>query len=267
MRYHAAAGIATLALASAAQGVIIHGNQLERPDHAYVGVFRGGSAVAIGENLLLTAGHVGGERRSVFTLGEERFLAKSVTRHTSLDLSLIETYEPLPGWHEVTDELNSGDRVVLGGFGKVQGKKKSKGYKWSDDRSEVWGENIVNFLYNGYGFFDFDKRNGSKLEGEAIFSSGDSGGGVFIEQPDGTFQLAGIAIGVTGKIGFSRFGNLGVFLPVADALRDFDLTLEDTLVPEIAGPFDTELTETPAPGTLALMLGAGAIVTGRRRRG
>jgi len=267
MRSIALTGIAVLAATSAAQGVIIHGDQLDRPEQSFIGVFRGGSAVAIGENYFITAAHVGGVSRSIVELGGERYIAKSVTRHPDLDIAVIEVEESLPGWHNITDDIGRGDRVVVGGNGKVQSKKGRKGYKWSKGREEVWGENIVNFLHGDYGFFDFDRRISRRLDGEAIFSQGDSGGGVFVENEDGTLELAGIAIGVTGKSGFSRFGNLGVFLPIADAINDFGLDFQASELEKIEGPLlDDPIAETPSPSSFVLLMGAGAAITSRRRR-
>jgi len=266
MRTTAITAFVVLAASFAAQGVIIHGEQLERPEQAFVGVFRGGSAVAIGENRFITAAHVGGVTRSVVELNGERYIATSVTPHPELDIAVIEIEGTLPGWYNVTDDIGRGDRVIIGGNGKIQSKKRKKGYKWASSRSEIWGENIVNFMYEGYGFFDFDKKSNRKLDAEAIFSQGDSGGGVFVENPDGTLDLAGIAIGVTGKTGFSRFGNLGVFLPIADALRAFDSSFAADVIEDFEGPLEINATETPTPSSVVLLLGAGAAFSGRRRR-
>jgi len=42
-----------------------------------------------------------------------------------------------------------------------------------------------------------------------MFATFDSGGGVFIAQPDGSLALAGVAVSISSSTGFSAFGDRG----------------------------------------------------------
>jgi len=256
MRYSALGTLAVLVSATTAQAIITHGDDLDKPKEAFVGLFRGGSAVAIGEHHFITAAHVGGVVRSAVVMDGERYLATNIITHPTADFAIIEVSESLPGWHEVTTDIQRGDRVILGGFGRIDERRTRKGYTWSSERAEVWGENKVNFFRRGLGFFDFDKKRKRKLESEAIFTPGDSGGGVFVVAEDGSLQLAGIAVGVTGKRGLSRFGNLGVFLAF-NGRADFFAQATDGVL---------SFATVPSPGSAVLLVGASAVVSMRRRR-
>jgi len=265
MRAPFTATLVVLATATTSQGVITNGDPLERPGNAYIGAFQGGSAVAIGEHFLLTAAHVRGRENSPIFMGDDTFFAQSVTQHPTADLALIEVAESLPGWHSVTSDVERGDRLVFGGFGLTEERRSRGGYLWSNERAEVWGENELSFTHRDFGVFDFDGRRRAALPSEAIFTPGDSGGGVFVEGEDGTLDLAGIAVGVTGRFGESRFGNLGVFLTLGETLEAFGLDLVPFESGTI-GPVQLGLVDTPTPGTAALLALAGATLPARRRR-
>jgi MYXO-CTERM domain-containing protein len=269
MRAPITAALAVLSTAGTSHGVITQGEALERPENAFVGLFRGGSAVAIGEHYLLTAAHVGGQSRNVVNVNGDRFIVRDVTRHPDADVALIEVSQPLPGWHTVTSDLSRGDRLVFGGFGLTEERRIRRGYRWSNERGEVWGENELDYTFNDYGVFDFDRRGRDMLESEAIFTPGDSGTGVFVEdQETGLLDLAGIAVGITGRYGQSRFGSLGFFHTLDETLDFFDLDLTPFVADELAfgvqGPIQG-VSPVPAPGAFAL-LGIAGLATVRRRR-
>lgn len=269
MRAPIIAAFAVLAAASTSHGVITHGTELERPENAWIGLFRGGSAVAIGEHYLLTAAHVGGGSRDVVNVNGDRFITRSVTAHPEADIALIEVNRSLPGWHEITTDVSRNERLVFGGFGLVEERENRRGYRWSNQRGEVWGENLLDYTFNDYGVFDFDRRGRDTLESEAIFTPGDSGTGVFVQDEEhGTLDLAGIAVGITGRYGRSRFGSLGFFHTLGETLDFFNLDLTpfvpDELAFGVSGPVQGPA-PVPAPGAFALF-GVSGVIAARRRR-
>lgn len=239
------AGWMSLALALAASpagAIVVQGGSMDRPDRAFIGRWGGSSAVAIGPRAVLTAAHVGGGPGGTFTLDDQSYRATATTRHASDDLMIVHLDADLPGWHEIAPSVHAGTSVILGGFGRTAGEASAGSIAWSDRAAEAWGRNIVDRSSRGLLSFDFDAARAG-IEHEAAFAHFDSGGGVFVEGPDGSLLLAALAVGIDGPIGSSPFGSRSYAA---------DLSLHQGFIAGI-----------PSPGTLAI---APALAFARRRR-
>jgi hypothetical protein len=96
----------------------------------------------------------------------------------------------------------------------------TKGWKWgTQDKVKSWGENMVAGTYNpgaGYGSllkFSFTKTGG--LTNEGALSTGDSGGGVFIND-NGKWKLAGINYLVEGPFSLTGTNGTGFMASLYD---------------------------------------------------
>lgn len=234
-------------LAGSASGLILNGGVSMRPDVSYVGMFNGGTAVAVGPREILTAAHVGGGRGSVFSLGGSSYRAVSTITSNTADLMRVTLDRDLPGYYAVADStIKRGARLTIAGFGLTGGESSRTGFAWTDDRAEVWGTNRLDSARDGHLYFRFDRRGGAT---EAILTPGDSGGAVFVTGPDGNLVLAGINRGVYQRLGGrASFGDTSVAVDLASA-----------------GGFLSGLTVVPSGGT-ATLLGLAGVLGLRRRR-
>ncbi|MFM9959532.1 MAG: trypsin-like peptidase domain-containing protein [Phycisphaerales bacterium] len=234
-------------LAGSASALILNGGPSIRPNISFVGLFNGGTAVAVGPREILTAAHVGGGRGSSFWLGGSSFRAVSTITSDTADLMRVTLDRDLPGYYPIADSsLKRGARLTVAGFGLTAESSTRSGFTWSDDRAEVWGTNRLDAARDGHLFFRFDRRGGAS---EAILTPGDSGGAVFITGPDGNLALAGINRGVYQRLGGrASFGDTSVAV---------DLTS--------IGGFLGGLAVVPAPGATGVMVLAGLVALRRRR--
>lgn len=230
-----------------AQGLIIHAGSSVKPSTSYVGMFNGGTAVAVGPREILTAAHVGGGRGDRFWLGGQSYRAVTTLTSDTADLMRVTLDRDLPGYYPVADRsLKRGARLTIAGFGLTGEGADRSGFGWSDDRAELWGHNRLDAARDGHLFFKFDKKGGAN---EAILTPGDSGGAVFITGPGGELILAGINRGVYQRVpGRSTFGDISVAV---------DLTAY--------GGFLGGLAIVPGGGTSTLLIGAGVLAARRRR--
>ncbi|MEM8835174.1 MAG: hypothetical protein AAGD00_05065 [Planctomycetota bacterium] len=253
-------GLITLATLSApALGIITTGDGLDLGERTFVGQFRSGTAVAVGERWVITAGHVGYRPGSSVILNGERYDTERAVPVPGADLMLIQTSRNLPGYHGLADGVDRGDRVILKGTGLVAGEGDGSSIDWSGRRASLAGENVIEGFHNGRLAIRFDAGRDA-LPNEATFAKHDSGSGLFIENTDGTLSLAGIAVGATGRFGQTRVGSLGIAEQISSSDRWLNAFFEAEQVLGI-----DELSAVPTPGTLGVLaLGAG--LAARRRR-
>ncbi len=261
------------AVGGEAAAVVVVGGPGEltiRPQLGYIGSWNGASAVAIGPEWIISARHVGGSPGTMLTLEGRRYEAVEVFGHPTKDLLLARVSETLPGWHDLAPAALAGDEVVLGGMGFQAGNFIGNGYDWSGGTGLAWGRNRLDAV-GARMAITFDSRESpDAVEGEAIFTMLDSGGGVFLEGEDGELRLAGIAVSVSGPFGQSLFGSsaYAVNLDQVSAWILSHVRPGEPIASSIAPPTGVVIPSSPpvpAPATAAL-LGAGLMMAGSRRR-
>lgn len=173
----------------------------------------------IARNLFITAKHVGGAPGELFSFQGTDYTVIEAFADPQSDLRIFKVCGLFPAYASLysrSDEL--GKPVVLFGRGtrrgaEVQGPtllgEELKGWRWATpDGVMRWGENVVTTnVAAGLGTgpllgLDFNANGGPN---EAHFSSGDSGGAVFIED-DGEWKLAGINYAVDGPFNTTSEG-------------------------------------------------------------
>jgi hypothetical protein len=173
---------------------------------------------AIGAQCFVTAEHVGGNVGDTFVLGGRSYVTDAVTRDANSDLAVWHVTKALPSWATL---YRSGDEVgrtlVVFGRGTERGpllslQGQAKGWAWGPgDGVKRWGTNVVSAVKQG------DAGEGSLLAAafdrgasgtEAYLSSGDSGGGVFLQGTDKVWRLAGVNASVDGYYATDPSGTL-----------------------------------------------------------
>jgi len=237
----------TTIAAPSARALILNGGLSANPGTSYVGLFNGGTAVAVGPREILTAAHVGGDRGDVFRLGGTSYRAVSTITSDTADLMRITLDRDLPGYYPVTDTgAKRGARLTIAGFGITSDYATKSAFFWSDEREETWGYNRLDSSRDGHLWFKFDKSGGRQ---EASLSPGDSGGAVFITGKNGQLILAGINRGIYARSnGRSTFGDISVAVDLASQ-----------------GGFLAGLAVVPTPGAISVLTLAGVFAARRRR--
>lgn len=184
------------------------------------GTFDGFLGTAIAPNYFVTAAHFGGSVGDSFNFGGTSYTTTAVYRDPASDLQVwqvggtLPTYAPLysggPG-----SEVNLS--LVVFGKGTQRGaaytlpNSQLGGWLWGPgDGVQRWGTNVVGSIETDPSFgpllrAPFDASGGAN---EAQLSAGDSGGGVFIYNPDAArWELAGVNLGVDGNFSASPDGS------------------------------------------------------------
>jgi hypothetical protein len=158
----------------------------------------------------ITAKHVGGLIGDVFIYRGKSYETINVYKFPDCDLSIWTVATPFPEYAPLyTGREEIGKQIAIYGRGTSRGEPvtvggRLRGWRWgSHDNLLSWGiNNVAGIIPGGTTgdgqtgeklFFDFSE-NGNDLEGTV--SSGDSGGGVFLQE-EGTWKLAGIVYGVS----------------------------------------------------------------------
>ena len=205
-----------------AEALVVDGSPLPIPVKSYVGAWNGSTAIAIGPRAVLTAKHVQGYTTQQFLMDGVYYPVKAIHQNPSADLQVIELNKDLPGWHPLATGVTPGQQVTVVGNGYVAGTESSKGYTWSSARTETWGMNTLDSVTSWYLVTKFN--NTAPNPSEATFATYDSGGGVFLQQPNGNLALAGIIVSVSSSTGFSAYGDRGYsvnLVPQANWLSPF----------------------------------------------
>lgn len=261
----AALCVATLPASIASAVMVVNNDTLAAPDNSYIGRWNGSSAVAIGPNWVISAKHVGGVVGGYFTMHGESYRAVEIREHATQDLILIRVAETLPGYHRIAANPDIGTLALLGGWGVTDGNPITNGYDWNGVWQETWGANTIENAGTLI-VIRFDSPSSqAAVPHEAIFTVNDSGGGLFVYGDDGSLELAGIAVSVTG-FGSSVYGNYAFCLN-CDTLRSWISPIVDP-----GAPINSSI-EAPRAGLLTgLDLGAigagfvGFALAWRRRR-
>lgn len=222
---------AVILLNSATRNTNAPTGELANAGWQYQGQFSGFLGTPISSKYFITAQHIGGSTPggAIFYNGQNYVTDQSINV-PGTDLRLWRISGTFPTWapmyNRAIDGPEAGKRMFVVGRGTQRGdavyvnesvgepviddgpfasrafpnRPVLKGWRWGvEDRIQSWGENVVTEVIDDqdYGdllYFTFD-RNG--LPNEAHLSSGDSGGGVFI-QVGSTWKLAGINFSVDG---------------------------------------------------------------------
>lgn len=155
----------------------------------------------------------------------KNYLATAAYDDPSTDLKIFKVSTPFSSWAPLyTGTSETSKRAMVFGRGTTRGAEVKKGatlkgWKWgTQDKVRSWGENTVDGTYNGgTGLgtllkFDFDRYG---LTNEGTLSTGDSGGGVFIND-GGKWKLAGINYGVEVPFSFTGLNNSGFNAAIFD---------------------------------------------------
>jgi hypothetical protein len=164
--------------------------------------------VPIAPNFFITATHVAGKIGDVFTFHGTEYRMIAQFDHPDADITLWKVDGTFPEYaqlYTLNDEV--GKTLVVFGRGTERGAEVrlngvKKGWEWGKtDGILRWGENVVTGISDAEGKpatastrfqllrADFDSNAGPN---EAHLSGGDSGGGVFLQDQDGVWKLAGI---------------------------------------------------------------------------
>ncbi len=164
--------------------------------------------VPIAPSFFITATHVGGKAGDVFAFHGAEYPMIARYDHPDADITIWKVNGTFPQYATLyphNDEL--GKPLVVFGRGTERGEEVRldgilKGWAWGkSDGILRWGENVVAGISDADGKpttattkfellrADFDPNGGPN---EAHLSGGDSGGGVFIQDSDGLWKLAGI---------------------------------------------------------------------------
>lgn len=175
---------------------------------AWVGDWKGSSAVAIGRRWIICASHQDGTTSPTdFTDPLDRFIMNGVTyspvrryRH-DLDCLIIEIASDLAGWHRLGAGVSIGTSILLAGRGRfatvIPGSVADGSPDWIYDGVK-WASNTVEaastatLVSHAYAFSL--KAGGASNEG--IPATNDSGGGVFtVEGGSGDYLYQGTIVG------------------------------------------------------------------------
>ena len=172
----------------------------------YEGNWLGLIGTPIAPSFFITAHHIGGGVGDTLYFDNQSFVTITVFDDPTSDLQIFQVNGTFPIFaplYAKQDEV--GQLVVDIGHGTQRGNEidlngNLQGWGWGpSDGVQRWGENIVSSIYNN-GVEDdllratFD-QNG--ITNECTLSSGDSGGGAFINDA-GAWKLAGVNYGVDG---------------------------------------------------------------------
>jgi MYXO-CTERM domain-containing protein len=263
----------------------------------------------IAPRYFITAAHVGGAVGQTFSYRGKTYTTRASYDDPNSDLHIWQVdrnfADPIAPIYRGTSEV--GKQVVIYGRGGQRGtdvyvNNQRKGWRWgTSDGLQSWGTNNVRSVVNGGSgvgsvlFFAFD-ANVSHDEG--TLSSGDSGGGTFVND-GGVWKLAGVNFAARGPYSTAGQANAGTNASLYDEggiwvgqpyHRYFvtdqaanvpgggyvtrvsaDLAWIDSILkrPALSAlpPATTDgMTAVPEPGSAALVLVAVAAGLSRRRR-
>jgi hypothetical protein len=169
----------------------------------------------IASRYFISAAHLGGGVGQAIYFGGKNHTVVAQYDDPSTDLKIYkiaDTFSTFAPLYTSTNEV--GKRAMIFGRGTGRGDAvvvngQTKGWKWgTQDKVDSWGENMVSStLDGGSGFgqllkFTFNKGG---LTNEGALSTGDSGGGVFIND-GGKWKLAGLNYLVEGPFSLTSGG-------------------------------------------------------------
>lgn len=247
-------------------GAVITANPMARPSNSFVGKWNGSSAVAIGSHWIVTARHNGGNLSTKFKYDGVNYTTDAIFSHGTADITVVRLNEQLPGWHSI-GPVSAGQTITIGAMGRVAGASLRDGYWWAGPNTETWGQNRVEWAVGDFIAFDWDLSGGSAgsmtgaVPHEAGLAMNDSGGGIFVNQADGSLRLAGIAVGVS-ELDLTRHGSWSYALNLNPYLNWMQnvVGVNGNTPPPAPGQ------AVPAPGGASLLLASALLLGARRRR-
>ncbi|MEO6435392.1 MAG: PEP-CTERM sorting domain-containing protein [Tepidisphaeraceae bacterium] len=171
----------------------------------YQGHWAGGFlGTAIHKNYFITAEHLGGGVGAAIYYQGKNYTTTAAWGDPSSDLKIYKISGAFPSWAPIyTGSSEVGKKAIVIGRGTPRGSEVKKGttlkgWKWgAHDKVRNWGENNIatslsDPTYGPLLKFTFNRQGTSgALYNEATLSTGDSGGGLFINDA-GKWKLAGI---------------------------------------------------------------------------
>lgn len=213
------------------------------------------SGTAIGPHHFITAKHCGGQVGDIFQYAGGQYEAINFDVVPGADLTVWTVAETLPYWATLQNQTEVGLPAILFGRGTKRGREITvngvvRGWEWGPgDGARSWGLAQVAAIVPtdvGASVAGGQVTSMLALPFEASYgpnagtvSSGDSGGGVFVKDFDGTWKLAGIIHGVTNTSGAVGYGTYQAAI--------FE---DDTVAP--SGGFSASANSVPTGGSVAL---------------
>jgi hypothetical protein len=194
---------------------------IARPDGAWVGMWRNGSGVPISPDLIATVRHAGADPEHVgerFSLAGRTFEVVAIHAHPDprVDLALLRLAGPMPHVLGIGLGPRPGEPVVAGGTGVI-GREQAPGeYVWSGERTdssvgwehgerrEVWARGVADHVDQHRVWVEFSSQSFAA-------TMSDSGAPILREHRDG-YEVLGLACGITGEKGLSRYGDKTFYL-------------------------------------------------------
>lgn len=171
----------------------------------------------IAPHFFITAAHVGGAVGNTITYAGAQYTTVAVFDSPASDLRIWQVSGTFPTYAPIyTDSDEVGRQLVVFGRGTQRGAAitpggQLQGWDWgSSDGVQRWGTNVVSAVVTGgvgQGDFVAASFDHNYSPNEAHLSVGDSGGGVFIQDSQGQWELAGINYAVDGPYAIDDMGN------------------------------------------------------------
>lgn len=194
---------------------------ISRPDGAWVGMWRNGSGVPIGPNLIVTVRHAGAEAAhvgEVFRLAGESFEVVAIHAHPtpSVDLAVLRVAGEMPHVRGIGRDPQRGEPVIGGGTGVVGNRRAQGEYAWSGirtdsavgwengERREVWARGAAHTVDPHAIYVEFSSQSFAA-------TMSDSGAPILRQRSDG-YEVLGLACDITGQKGLSRHGDKTIYL-------------------------------------------------------
>lgn len=235
------------------------------PPNGWVGRYCESSCVAVGRFWFVTARHIGGNVGQGIVMRGHQYIVVEIIPHPLYDVQLLRVAEELPGWHGMASNVAFGDPCILGGWGATAGGElpNSGGYNWNGPHVETWGANVIESEGALLAIRFDNPSSANAVPREAIYAINDSGAGLFVHGPDGSLQLAGIAISVSG-FGQSQWSNSAFALNV-DLYRTWMGPIVDPTQP-VSSAVEAPRAMLSIPGLPGWLGGAAAVLALARRR-
>ncbi|MDX2035381.1 MAG: PEP-CTERM sorting domain-containing protein [Isosphaeraceae bacterium] len=203
----------------------------------FQGSWGAGVGTPIAPNHFITARHLGGGVGDVFRLGGNEYTVDAMfDAPENADLRIFRVAQTFDSYAQVytgSNDVSGNPLAVVYGRGTARGAdvigpNGHQGYLWGgSDGLLSWGTNRITFSttfpdgpggeYLGLEFRPRGLQPG--VPNPATFSAGDSGGGVFIQDTDGVWKLAGVNYAVDGD--YSLEQGTGFFQAAMFDARDY----------------------------------------------
>lgn len=244
----------------------------------YEGQFGSFSGTAIAPNYFITASHIGGAVGQAFSYNGQSYTTTAVFDDPNSDLRIwkvdgnLRAYAPL-----ATSGAVAGKQIVINGRGTQRGDAivssggQAVGWRWgASDGAQSWGVNTADGTASGgAGIGTLIKAT---FDGDSTVSSGDSGGGVFVND-GGAWKLAGVNYGVesSGTVDGQSITSAAL---LGQSLYASSVAANEAWIGSVVGdvpaysvPPNPVTSAIPEPASVGLVAAGGAaVLAGQRRR-